>query len=84
MEVLIHVGIDTVHMNGDGFELLVKEGEKVKAGQKLIRFDINKIKAAGYSSTVAVLLTNSEDYSNVQVVKSKKTEQMEKVFLVKK
>ncbi len=78
------VGIDTVHMNGDGFELLVKEGEKVKAGQKLIRFDINKIKAAGYSSTVAVLLTNSEDYSNVQVVKSKKTEQMEKVFLVKK
>lgn len=84
MEVLIHVGIDTVHMNGDGFELLVKEGEKVKAGQKLIRFDIDKIKAAGYSSTVAVLLTNSEDYSNVQVVKSKKTEQMEKVFLVKK
>ena len=43
MEVLIHVGIDTVHMNGDGFELLVKEGEKVKAGQKLIRFDIDKI-----------------------------------------
>lgn len=84
MEVLIHVGIDTVNMNGNGFEILVAEGEKVKAGQKLMRFDMDKIKAAGYSSTTAVLLTNSEDYPKFQVVKNGKTEQMEKVFVVER
>ncbi len=84
MEVLIHVGIDTVKMNGEGFELLVREGETVKCGQKLIRFDIDKIKAAGYSSTTAVLLTNRDDYSAFQVVKSGKTEQREKLFVAEK
>ena len=63
MELLIHVGVDTVKMNGDGFNLLVAEGDKVRKGQKLITFDIGKIKAAGYSTTTAVLVTNSDDYS---------------------
>ena len=66
MELLIHVGVDTVAMNGDGFECLVKEGDQVKAGQPLIRFSREKIKAAGYSDTVAVLLTNSEDLDGVE------------------
>ena len=66
MEVLIHVGVDTVAMNGDGFDCLVQEGDQVKAGQPLIRFDRAKIKAAGYSDTVAVLLTNSEDLDGVE------------------
>ena len=66
MEMLIHVGVDTVNMNGDGFRCLVKEGDAVKAGQKLIEFDRAKIKAAGYSDTVAVLLTNSDDLENVE------------------
>ena len=61
MELLIHVGVDTVQMNGDGFTCLVKEGDAVKAGQPLIRFSREKIKAAGYSDTVAVLMTNSDD-----------------------
>ena len=67
MEVLIHVGVDTVNMKGDGFELLVEEGQKVKAGQKLMTFDIAKIKAAGYSPVAAVLLTNSDDYPEFKV-----------------
>ena len=67
MEMLIHVGVDTVNMNGDGFNCLVKEGDEVKAGQPLIRFDRAKIKAAGYSDTVAVLLTNSDDLENVEL-----------------
>lgn len=83
MEVLIHVGIDTVNMQGDGFELLVSEGETVKAGQKLIGFDMEKIKAAGYSTTTAVLLTNSDDYPDFQIVKSGKTDKMEKLIIVK-
>ena len=66
MEMLIHVGVDTVNMQGDGFTCLVKEGDAVKAGQPLIRFDREKIKAAGYSDTVAVLLTNSDDLGNVE------------------
>ncbi|MBQ1492913.1 MAG: PTS glucose transporter subunit IIA, partial [Blautia sp.] len=65
MELLIHVGVDTVNMKGDGFELFVKEGDTVKKGQKLITFDIEKIKAAGYSPTTAVLVTNSDDYEGL-------------------
>ncbi|MDO4866350.1 MAG: glucose PTS transporter subunit IIA [Clostridia bacterium] len=67
MELLIHVGVDTVNMNGDGFTCLVKEGDKVKAGQPLIRFSRSKIRAAGYSDTVAVLLTNSDDLEGVEL-----------------
>ena len=66
MELLIHVGVDTVSMNGDGFNCLVSEGDQVKAGQPLIRFDRAKIKAAGFSDTVAVLLTNSDDLEGVE------------------
>ena len=82
MEVLIHVGIDTVNMHGDGFKIFVSEGEKVKAGQKLITFDISKIKAAGYSTTTAVLLTNSDDYPNFKVLKTGNTNKMEQLFTI--
>ena len=66
MELLIHVGINTVSMNGDGFQSFVSDGEEVKAGQKLLAFDINKIKAAGFSEITAVLLTNAEDLEGVE------------------
>lgn len=82
MEVLIHVGVNTVNMQGDGFTLLVKEGDTVKAGQKLLTFDIDKIKAAGYSTTTAVLVTNSDDYESCTVEKTGKTELMEKIIEV--
>lgn len=83
MEVLIHVGIDTVNMKGEGFEVFVSEGEKVKAGQRLLTFDIEKIKEAGYSTTTAVLLTNSDDYPDFKVVKTGKTDTLEKVITIK-
>lgn len=60
-ELLIHVGMDTVEMNGKGFRCLVREGEKIKAGQPLLRFSLKEIRAAGHSATVAVILTNSEE-----------------------
>lgn len=82
MEVLIHVGIDTVNMKGDGFELFVSEGEQVKSGQKLLSFDISRIQAAGYPATTAVLLTNSDDYPKFQVVKTGKTDVMEKLMTI--
>ena len=65
MELLIHVGVNTVEMNGDGFKLFVSEGDEVKLGQKLMEFDMDKIKAVGYSDTVAVLLTNSYEYDDI-------------------
>ena len=82
MELLIHVGVDTVNMKGDGFACFVKEGDRVKAGQKLLTFDIEKIHQAGYSSTTAVLLTNSDDYSNFNVKKIGRTERMEGMMSV--
>ena len=66
MEVLIHVGVDTVEMKGDGFEDFVKEGDKVKKGQRIMKFDREKIKAAGHPDTVVLLLTNSDDYQDVK------------------
>lgn len=82
MEVLIHVGVDTVNMKGDGFALLVNEGDKVKKGQRLLTFDIEKIRAAGYSPVTAVLLTNSDDYPDFKVVKTGKTDKMEKLYTI--
>ena len=67
LELLIHVGVNTVAMEGDGFELFCAEGDAVKAGQKLMTFDIDKIKAAGYSTTTAVLVTNSDDYAGLDI-----------------
>ncbi|HAV28118.1 MAG TPA: PTS beta-glucoside transporter subunit EIIBCA, partial [Lachnospiraceae bacterium] len=61
LELLIHVGVDTVAMNGDGFSPAVAEGDTVKAGDLLLNFDIDKIHKAGYADTVVFLLTNSDD-----------------------
>lgn len=58
IELLIHVGVDTVDMGGDGFELLVQEGQHVKAGQELIKFDPEKIKAAGHPCTTMLIVTS--------------------------
>ena len=82
MEVLIHVGVDTVKMNGDGFEVFVSEGDKVVKGQKLMTFDIGKIKKAGYSSTTAVLLTNSEDYDDFRVIKTGQADFGDKLYTI--
>ena len=57
LEILIHVGVDTVSMGGDGFELLVKEGDTVKSGTPLIKFDKEKIKAAGHPCTTMMIVT---------------------------
>lgn len=67
-EVLIHVGIDTVSMNGDGFEAKVAQGDKVKAGDVLGTFDSNKIAAAGLDDTTMVIVTNTADFSSVAPV----------------
>ena len=64
-EILIHVGIDTVNMEGKGFEMKVSQGQQVKAGQVLGTFDSEAIKAAGYEDTTMVIVTNTADYASV-------------------
>ncbi|WP_078381105.1 PTS sugar transporter subunit IIA [Sutcliffiella halmapala] len=59
-EILIHVGLETVAMNGEGFEGHVKEGDKVKAGDKLISFDINLINEKASSTITPIIITNGE------------------------
>jgi len=66
IEVLIHVGIDTVQMNGKGFESFVEQGQKISKGDKLLTFDRAEIKDAGYSDTVIVVLTNGNDLPDVK------------------
>ena len=69
-EILIHVGIDTVSMNGEGFEAKVAQGDKVKAGDVLGTFDSSKIAAAGLDDTTMVIVTNTADYASVTPVAS--------------
>ncbi len=64
-EILIHIGIDTVKMKGEGFEPLVNVGDTVKAGQPLANFDLAKIAAAGYDHTTVLIITNTDEFSAV-------------------
>lgn len=66
MEVLLHIGIDTVDMNGDGFEYLVTQGQKVKAGDALVRFSREKIKAAGHPDVTVCIITEEGNAKNIQ------------------
>ncbi len=65
-EILIHVGLDTVKMKGDGFEGHVKAGDRVKKGDLLLTVDLDKVKAAGYDVITPVLVCNSGDFEKVE------------------
>ena len=66
MEILIHVGIGYGgYVNGDGFELFVKEGDRVRAGDPLIRFDFDKIRAAGHPATTVFVVTEEGKAENL-------------------
>ena len=64
-EILIHIGIDTVSMNGNGFEKLVAAGDKVKAGTPIAKFDVAKIAEAGLDDTTMIIVTNTADFAEV-------------------
>ncbi|MCK4026919.1 PTS transporter subunit EIIC [Streptococcus suis] len=69
-EILIHIGIDTVSMNGEGFEKLVAAGDKVAAGTPIAKFDSGKIAAAGLDDTTMVIVTNTADFTAVDALAS--------------
>ncbi|MED4564771.1 beta-glucoside-specific PTS transporter subunit IIABC [Bacillus atrophaeus] len=69
-EVLIHIGLDTVQLDGRHFDVLVKEGDNVSPGDPLVSFDIEKIKAAGYDVITPVIITNTDQYAVTAVKES--------------
>lgn len=69
IEVLIHIGVDTVNMNGEGFSSFVSQGDKVAKGDKLISFDSKAIKKAGHVDTVIVAITNAFDLKDIKKIK---------------
>lgn len=73
-EVLIHVGLDTVKMSGDGFVGHVQAGDKVKKGDLLLDVDLEKVKAAGYDTITPMLICNTDDYASVEGLSGKDVE----------
>ena len=68
IELLIHVGMDTVEMQGKGFTALVKEEQKVKAGTALLKVDLDAIRAANHPTTTAIIVTNGDDLPKLHII----------------
>ena len=83
VEVLIHVGMDTVELKGQGYEPQVKVGDKVKKGQLLLKFDMAAIKAAGYPLTTPIVVTNTDDFTSVEPVATGKVVEGQDVVVIK-
>lgn len=64
-EILVHIGLDTVKLNGEYFEVLVEDGQNVKQGDKVIKFDVDKLIELGYNMSSPVVICNSMEYSEV-------------------
>ncbi|MDN6639748.1 MAG: beta-glucoside-specific PTS transporter subunit IIABC [Tetragenococcus sp.] len=79
-ELLIHIGLDTVELEGEGFEKLVSEGEEVLPGQPLINFDIEKIKQKGYKLDIPIIVTNTNDVIDVLVTDEQQLEHGDYLF----
>ena len=69
-DILIHVGIDTVNLKGEFFEYIVQEGDKVKKGDTLIKFNIEEIKKAGYSVVTPMVISNTDEFSDIKIISS--------------
>lgn len=65
-EILLHIGLDTVTLKGKGFDVKVKEGDRVNKGELLCEFDIGAIKSAGLRTTTPMVICNSDDYSHIE------------------
>lgn len=83
IELLIHIGINTVQLNGEGFTAYIKQGDQIKQGQLLVEFDMNKIKEAGYSLETPVLVTNYADLKEVKNTNASSVQLQETLIEVK-
>ena len=83
IEVIIHVGMDTVNLKGKYFDMKVKEGDSVKKGDVLIQFDLKAIKEAGYDVTTPVIVTNTQQYQSVDMAADNIVKELETLIAVK-
>lgn len=83
IELLIHIGINTVQLNGEGLTAHIKQGDQIKQGQLLVEFDMNKIKEAGYSLETPVLVTNYADLKEVKNTNASSVQLQETLIEVK-
>ena len=79
-EILIHVGLDTVELKGQHFNLLVKNGDTVKEGQLLLEFDKAALEKAGYETTIPVIITNTNEYQDVSEEGPSKVDLKDKIL----
>lgn len=79
LEILIHLGLDTVELKGEPFETLIKVGDKVKAGDPIVKMDLAKIQAAGYDDTVIVVYTNMDLLESISEVQARTVNHSQKV-----
>ncbi len=82
IEILIHFGIDTVKMQGEGFKTFVKNGDKIKAGDKLIEADLNLVKERSKSTITPVVITNTDNYKLVKGLKAGPVDFKEKIIVI--
>ncbi|GAA0339711.1 hypothetical protein GCM10008931_34220 [Oceanobacillus oncorhynchi subsp. oncorhynchi] len=82
VEVLIHVGLNTVELDGKYFEAFVESGQPIKKGQLLLTFELEKIKEAGYVTQVPIVVTNTPQYSDFEILAQGQTEKEKDVFSV--
>ena len=84
VEILIHVGINTVELGGKFYTSHVKEGDRVKTGQVMLTFDMEKIKEAGYDLTTPMIITNSDDYREIKILKTGNVTKQDTVLEIEK
>ena len=84
IEILIHVGLDTVTLGGAPFTAYVKDGQKVKAGDLMLEFDIEAIKAAGLETITPMVICNTDDYKEITANVGKDVKTMDEVLTLVK
>ncbi len=83
-EILIHIGMDTVNLKGEGFEAFVKNGDTVKRGEKIIEVDLELLKSKGYILTTPMVITNTFDFSEINPVEEKNVDISDIILNIKK
>lgn len=83
-ELLIHIGINTVELDGEGFKAFVSEGDRVKKGQALLEADLQHIKEKGYNTVTPIIITNSDEYKSVEVISFGECKTLESLLEIKR